>query len=379
MHIVYLASSVIPSKAANSIQVMKMCNAFAEHGHEVDLVVPERLQKEMDVDDPFSFYDIDPTFEITKVPRPGLSSLGTFISNYLMAREATRLDPDVVYGRSVIACSLASTRGLRTVFEAHTPVTQGRFGSVKQFFFRRLLDQAQTSHLVTISDALKDHFEKEYPDFDGNVFVARDGADAVDESVQSIDLDGSDERLQVGYIGHLYQGRGVELIEELANRHSDADFHIIGGDDATVDYWREKTLNLDNISFHGFLPPNELDKYRLAFDVLLAPYQLDLETRSGYNTLQWMSPLKIFEYMAAGRPIVASDLPAIREILNHEETALLCEPGNPEDWSKAIQQLKHDPEMRWQLGENSKKEFLTEYTWRVRAQKILDSIEVSAS
>lgn len=376
MHLAYIATSIVPSKAANSIQVMKMCEAFAKHGHEVDLVVPSRPEKEIEIDNTFSFYDIGPSFEITKVPRPDLSSAGTFISNYLMAREAARLDPDLVYGRSVIACSLASSRGLKTVYEAHAPIALGRFGSIKRYFLRRLLNHHQTSHLVTISDALKNHYESEYPYFKGDVVVARDGADAVDESVQPIDLAGGDERLQVGYIGHLYQGRGMELITDLGRQFPRVNFHVIGGDDDIVDYWRGETNDIDNVTFYGFLPPSELDKYRLAFDVLLAPYQRDLETRSGYNTLNWMSPLKIFEYMAAGRSIVASDLSAIKEILTHGETALLCEPANLDDWIEAIRRLDNEPQLRERLGKRAKNKFLAEYTWEVRARKILDHLDI---
>lgn len=375
MHLVYLATSVVPSKAANSIQVMKMCNAFANHGHEVDLIIPSRPDKELEIDDIFQFYDIDPTFEITKVPRPGLSSAGTFISNYLLTRKAAQLEPDLVYGRSIIACSFASSRGIPTIFEAHNPITQGRFGRVKQYFLRRLLSHKQTTHLVTISDALKDHYETEYPHFEGGVVVARDGADAVDESTQPVELDVHGDRLQVGYIGHLYQGRGMELIVELANRFPHVDFHIIGGDDDAVERWRGKTGRVDNVTFYGFLPPVELDQYRLAFDVLLAPYQRELATRGGKNTVKWMSPLKIFEYMAAGRAIVASDLPAIREILKHKRTALLCTPESDSEWVEAVQLLDSNPELRNQLGQKAQTEFTEKYTWQARAQKILSRLD----
>ncbi|MCU4742814.1 glycosyltransferase family 4 protein [Natronoglomus mannanivorans] len=374
MHLVYLATSIVPSKAANSIQVMKMCHAFANHGHEVDLIIPSRPEKETEVDDIFSFYDINPNFEITKIPYFELTSVGTFISSYLMARKAAQFEPDLVYGRNVIACSFASSRGFPTVFETHAPITQGRFGKVKQYFFNRLLGHEQTTHLVTISDALKDHYETEYSHFDGDIVVARDGADAVDESTQPIDLDVSGDRFQIGYIGHLYQGRGMNLIAALASRCPHVDFHIIGGDDEAVKYWRGEIDHSENVTFYGFLSPSELDQYRLAFDVLLAPYQRDLETRSGYNTLKWMSPLKIFEYMAAGRPIVASELSAIEEILIDGETALLCDPDDTSEWVNSIRRLQNDPQLQYELGNQAKSEFLSEYTWEVRTRKILDFI-----
>lgn len=374
MKLVYLANSTIPSRAANSIHVMKMSQAFSKNGHEVTLVVPNKPDKENEVDNVYSYYDVEPCFEIEKVSRPQLSSAGTFVSNYLMGRKAAQDNPDVVYGRTVLGCYFASRRGLKTAFESHGPINQGRFGHIQEFFFKRLTNKAQFSNLVVISDALREYYIEQYPHLTESIFVARDGADPVNDSIQPIEFENPNERLQVGYIGHLYQGRGMDIIAKMARRCQWADFHIIGGEQEDVQSWRERLDGVDNITFYGFLPPNELDPYRLAFDVQVAPYQRDLETRGGRNTVDWMSPLKIFEYMATGRAILASNLPAIREILEHEETALLCSPEEPDDWIDALSRLRERPVFRSSLGERAKDKFTTNYTWKVRAEMILSKL-----
>jgi glycosyltransferase involved in cell wall biosynthesis len=377
MKITYIADSRIPSRSANSIHVMKMCQSFSKNGHDVTLIVPDRPNEEADVDGVFTFYDVEPCFEIEKVPCPNISSFGTFISYYLIARQAAKLDPDLVYGRSVIACYFASLRGFPTVFESHSPVTAGQFGQVKRFFFKRLIKRAHSDQLVVVSESLKEYYSEEYPHISEKILVARDASDPVDDSVKPVQFERSDSKLQVGYVGHLYSGRGMGIIGKMANRCPWSTFHIIGGNPEDVDKWRSKLSGLDNIKFYGFLPPNELDQYRLAFDVQIAPYQKNLETRGGVNTLRWMSPLKIFEYMAGGKAIIASDLPAIREILEHERTALLCEPANVDEWVTSLERLRDDSDFRKKLGDRAQEEFSKRYTWQARAKRIIDQLEIS--
>jgi len=371
MDLVYVANSVVPSRAANSMQVMNMCEAFADNGHDVTLLVPDRDAELSDVDDVHDYYDVAPTFEIRKCTRPNLSSAGTFLVNYWIGREAAAMDPDLVFGRSVVACYFASLTGARTVFESHSPMRESRFGWLEEAFFSRLIGHETFEHLVVISDALREYYEEAYPHLAGNVVVARDAADPVDTSVQPVALEPADAALQVGYVGNLYEGRGMELVASLARRLSDVHFHVVGGDPDDVDRWQSSLADVESITFHGFVSPGELDRYRLAFDVQVAPYQHDVATNAGHNTVRWMSPLKIFEYMAAGTAIVASDLPAIREILDDGETALLADPDAVDEWMDALVRLRDEPDLRSALGARARADFLDNYTWEQRAKEVL--------
>lgn len=370
MKIAYVSNSVVPSRAANSIQVAKNCEAFAKLGHDVTLLVPKRDIEDSSVEEIYQYYDVDPCFEIEKVPRPNLSSAGTFIVNCQIGRKASQMEPDLVYGRSTIACYVASRHGVPTIFESHAPMTQSRFGRVKNRFFSRMSQHSNFERLVVISEPLREYYSDQYPHLADDIVVAHNCAKPVG-NIQAVDLKRSDDRLQVGYIGNLYEGRGMTVIAELARRVSDVDFHIVGGKPEDIARWREELTEIENITFHGFVPQNELDTYRLAFDVFLAPYQWDLETQAGYNTVQWMSPLKIVEYMAAGRAIVASDLPTLRETLTDQETALLCDPENASEWVRAVERLRDNTAFRERLGNQAQAEFEAKYTLEKRAKTVL--------
>ena len=159
-------------------------------------------------------------------------------------------------------------------------------------------------------------------------------------------------------MGSFYPGKGVEIVIEMARNCSNFDFTIVGGNQTDFTYWKNQTNEISNLNLLGFMSPQEIQKLQERFDVLLAPYGKIVKTASKIgNISQWMSPLKIFEYMASGRAIICSDLQVLREVLEHEKTALLCEPGNVDSWTKAVKRLNDDKNLRNELGKNAKKVF----------------------
>jgi glycosyltransferase involved in cell wall biosynthesis len=219
---------------------------------------------------------------------------------------------------------------------------------------------------VVISDALRKHYEDSYPALVDSVRTAPDAADEVPISVTSR----NPGNLRVGYVGHLYQGRGIELIAQLAERCSWAEFHVIGGVPKDIDEWRARCQDRRNIVFHGFCPPAEVPARMSRLDVMLAPYQRAVTTYGErHDTSRWMSPLKIFEYMAAGKPMIASDLPVLREVLN-ESNAMLVDPEDVDAWAGALTALR-DPERRQRLGSRAHSDFREAHTWEQRAHRVL--------
>ena len=128
---------------------------------------------------------------------------------------------------------------------------------------------------------------------------------------------------------------------------------------------QNKHGKLENLHYHGFVSHSETSQYLCAFDILIAPYQNHVSTYGGdINIAQWMSPLKIFEYMSAGKPIISSNLPAIKEILQHGETALLCDPDNIDEWVENIENLKNT-----QLQKN----------WAIMQKSVLSQLTLGSS
>lgn len=373
MHIVYLANSDIPSKTAYSVHVMKMCQAFVSNGQEVTLIVPESPNE---VDDIYSYYGVDDSFSIIRVPKSTSPIFNQLVMSLKAARLAKSVEPDLVYGRNMLSCYFTSLFGLQTAYESHGPFDGQPYERIQKYLLSRLTKHRTFHGMVVISGPLKELYENRLPHLENDIYAIHDGADPVSEDVEPIDFKNGDS-LKVGYVGSLYEGRGINIIVQLAERCDFATFHIIGGSEKEIAKWRKRTSELENINFHGYIPPADVDKYRISMDVLIAPYQSDLETAGGRNTVDWMSPLKIFEYMAVGKPIVASDFPVIHEILSDQHTALLCDPTDVDQWEDALRKLHDEPSIRDRLGENVKTEFDLLYTWENRADRILSCLEYS--
>ena len=134
-----------------------------------------------------------------------------------------------------------------------------------------------------------------------------------------------------------------------------------------------KKLELNNIQFMGYISNKNLPKYLFSCDTLLMPYQSTLETANhGPDTSEFMSPLKMFEYMASGKPIIASNHDVIKEILVNERNSLLVEPDNISQWCNAIEKLESDSKLGYSLGKIAKDD-VRKFTWLERSKMILNS------
>ena len=366
MKITYIAKTVIPSTRANSIHIMKMCQAFGANKHYVKLLVPDFPPEVKRVQDAYAFYGVERNFDLIKLDWPELPGKSLWFGRNA-AKRAAQDFTDLVYTRFLPGAYFAAARGIPVIFEAHD--TLENIDGIQKFLFKRLLKSPSLGRIVVISEVLKKMLIEIYQIPGEKILVAHDGADIPIQKRIPNPAKADAGRLKVGYIGHLYPGRGMELIPEMAKAIKHADFHVIGGNDQDIQYWKEHTSDIRNIIFHGFLPPSEVEAYRNTLDIMLAPYQKKVTILGEGDTSRWMSPLKIFEYMASRKPMVVSDLPVLREVLN-EKNAMLVEPDSKEAWIGAIRKLE-DPQKRENLAERAFQDFLKHYTWTKRAQYVL--------
>jgi glycosyltransferase involved in cell wall biosynthesis len=377
MKIAYLSESSIPSTAANSIHVMKMCKAFSEQGCRLVLLAPKVSNQEISDYDPFEFYDVAPSFALVRVAKIPL--LGPSISYGIRCyRNLFRIQPDVVFSRSFLGSLSAVYGGFPTMYEFHQPISD--FGIRYAVLFRRLIKSRFFLGLVVVTKTLKDWYIKNFQLPQEKVLVAADGADLplssydLSEDINLPDL--SKTGHHVAYVGSLYEGKGMEIVLPLAQNCPDVNFHIVGGQTQDIEHWKAKALGLKNIFFHGFYPHVQVFSIMRKMDVLLAPNLNSVKGHGGITDIgKWTSPLKLFEYMAAKKPILASNIEVLREVLVHEKNSILCDPDDNDAWQAGLHRLLSDRELADKLASEAFADLTEKYTWSKRAATLLTFIK----
>lgn len=369
MKISYIAPcrTAFPSRSASSIHMIRMCEAFAELGHEVTLVASAQGDSAAAIS---AYYDVSSRFDIRLV-NVSRSKRGNVAYGFRAAAAALASAPDIVVGRSASACCVAAYRGARVVFDSHGPIWES---NILERTMYRLLSRSPNLLRMTVNSAAlrRLYMEAGFAPRCG-IAVAHNGSRSVaGESYESTaPWPGREGRLQVGYFGHLYPGRGVEVIMACAAMCGDADFHLVGGTEEDIQRWR-RADRPDNVFLHGYVLPAAVAGLRDRCDVLLAPYQGSGVAVSGGSgdSSAYMNPIKIIEYMSSGKAIVSSDLPILREVLD-EDCAVFATADDPASWCRALERLQ-DAQLRQRLGRRARDRFNTGLTWKARAGKLLD-------
>jgi glycosyltransferase involved in cell wall biosynthesis len=379
MRIGVISASRIPSRAANSIQVMKVCQAFLDLGHSIQLWVPGP-DPEMNDDDLQAWYGLRREIPVAWVP--SLRIFRRYDFSLEAVRRAKIWRADLIYCWPLQTAALSAWRGLPTILEVHDR-PQGRFGP---FLMRVILSSKGTKRILPITQAMRAWLAEAYATTLDEPFcmVAPMGVDLnqyenLPEPPQARKQLGLEEAFTVGYAGHLYEGRGLELLVTLAQRNPEYRFLWIGGEPEAVESWRQRfsEQSIGNVGLTGFVPNQHLPQYQAACDILLMPYERQIAGSSGGDTAQFASPMKAFEYMASGRAILASDLPVLREVLD-ETVAILLSPEDIEAWDEGLKELLQDPMRRTRLGEAATLR-AKQFDWKERALRTLAGLDDSRS
>ena len=386
MRILYLSAAILPSEESHSVSIMRLCQAFADAGHEVVL---SGLAPEGSAVDPVEFYGLKGGFRVIRHEAGRIwntrISRSLLLTGLMLAWKTRRLirevRPDIVYSRLTVAELALIPQNVPIVYEMHS---LGPIGGniLRRFSFRWLVKRHRFRRFVVTTDALAELLGKELPD--AEVVVARLSAPepvAVSDEEMAVfrdtTLQGTGFQHHVGYTGYMdsYGLRGTDIIIETASRMPQTAFHLVGGKPEVVDYWdaySRKYNEHGNIFFYGHRNPDEMPLFLNCFDVVVAPLQYRPVRRAPAG--QNMSPLKLPQYMAYGRAIVASDLPAHRECLSHDDTALLIPADDVEAWTRAIGCLLDNPEKRAAMGKAALAVYQAGYTPRIRVKRILEGL-----
>jgi glycosyltransferase involved in cell wall biosynthesis len=382
VRILYLADTRFPLERANGIQTFETCRALAARGHAVTLIVrPDTADPPRD---PWAFYGAPRDSRLTIAVAPTIAGPVRRPAYLLgvLPRIASRAD-DVLLTRDLGMASIAVRlgRGLRPpiIYEAHgyapavseeLPRLLGHSESPTPRKLARLAARERRVWLraegyVTLTSTHRDELAARFGPR-RNAAVIPDGTRLSPHRTYT--PRSPRETLVVGYAGHLYPWKGVDtLIEALATVLA-ARAVIIGGQPGEGDGARLEAM----ARAHGVANRTEFTGWQRPADVAALLLQCDILVLPNVRTTiseRYTSPLKLFEYLAAGRPIVASNLPAVREILTDGINAVLVEPGNVTALATALTSLANDPQLADRLGRRAFADAAL-YSWDARAARL---------
>ncbi len=367
MRTVYVARSIIPSQTANSIHVMKICEAFKELCEDFELIVPEFYDDSIE-EDIFSYYGVNCRFSINRIKKK--EKLMGFYRYFFAIRSFSLImkkKVDRVITRDPLVAFLTVLFHKKTVLDLHGELAHlcGRaYRIIKLDFFRK----SKYLQLVMITESLARYYEKKYGIDPKNVTVLADGCTLENFEPYCENSLLKEKAMRLSYAGSFGVGRGYEIIQELAKQDEINQYTIYGG-------WKEDAQKVtgivppDNITFKGFIANREIPKALCQQDILLLPYQNTVIAK-GEDTGKVMSPLKLFESMASGRVIVASDLPILREIVD-ETNCYFAVPNDVSSWREVIDHITNNREEAIAKAAKAKED-VKQYTWKKRAEKMLE-------
>jgi glycosyltransferase involved in cell wall biosynthesis len=400
--LVYVANARLPTEKAHGYQICKMCEALSLAGVDVRLIHPVRHQVDARLrrQSVFEYYGVRQIFEVaaapnldvmrleTVLPRPAMRGLffAHSVAWGLHAAIRARADrADLYYTREAVTAYWLTRLGQPTVYEAHTVPGGGQgvllrrtfrrrrglrlIAPLTSFIAQRLIGQgAPADRVLILPDAVDLGPFQDLP--------------SREECRRRLGL--PLDRVLIGYVGRFQTMDMEKGIRELLAAVGQLD--VLGGREPLlvcvggpmdavpgyVDVARRAGVPEHLFRFVDRVPNTIVPSWTRAFDVVTIPWPWT--EFSAYFT----SPMKLFEYMASGTPIVASDLPAMREVLRHGETAFLVEPGDAGALARGITDVLRDAELGGRLSRNARTA-VEGYTWNRRARRLLDCLDDQAA
>lgn len=377
-------ASVQPSKSGglntSLLQVFSMCTAFATAGYKVTLAMQKNEGFENNAEEFINnSFKSGINFEIKSWNQ---KSKNLFLNRFMVKRSIVQIakhnKPDMIFSRDSFILNALTKINVPLIYESHNSRLHTGHAILNNFLEKRLLRAAQSPNFkcfFTISEALSKYWEqKGVPQ--RKLFAWHDGFQAslfekhIDKNTAKLKLNLPIDKTIVTYAGGLYPNRDIENIVYLAKYFPDVEFLVIGGPEKNRQYFQRVSQEklVSNINFMGYVGHNLIPYYLYASDILLALWS------SKVSTINYCSPLKIFEYMAAGRTIVAHDFPTIREVLENEKDSILCEPDNLDSLKSALGKALIEQNTS-NYGKVARDKAFKLYSWDNRVAKLLEFMQ----
>lgn len=378
----YLHNADIYQRAVNCLQVMRMCDAFVENGVNVNLFFTKYSDIFPD-DETFKLYGIKNKFNLVPLKTfltrrldkfPAIISVAKAISyiHHLLTNSIPS-NNSAFYSRCYFGAAffLQLRKLLKKKYKIFFEVHEMLAGNKRMSLLK------QMDGLVVISKAIKDEITETLNIPEEKIKVEPDAVNLYRYSEENImdrkearcKLDLPLDKFIIGYTGQLYPDETRLLIEAAKQVRTDVKFIIVGGKPDEVQLFNSiiQKEGISTIEFVGFVKPHQIPYYQFASDALIMIYNKNL------RTIKYTSPVKMFEYMAASRPIIASDYLVIREILN-DDNAKLIEPESVKAIVSAINFLKENPSLGERIARQAYED-VQPFDWYKRAERIIKFIQ----
>ena len=374
MKLSYIANMRLPSDRAHAWQIMRMCQAFANNNHDVTLYVPKR---KTDSDkNPFEYYNLQPNFKIKRIPVIDLFPIkwmprkiaywvNTFTFSIGLMFKLGKMKKGIVYSRDPFSTFAIGRFVKDWCYEVHdspkkTFLNKILFGGIKHVVATNTWKRNQLADTFNLN---KDEMNIAHHGVDVDVFAE------LPQKHEAFRVTGlSPQYNHVVYTGHLFEWKGVYALAR-ASRFLDQNTRVVlvGGTPEDVEKMQDfiDREQLDRVQLTGFKQRADMLHYVACADLFVIPTSAKFQIGM-YES----SPLKLFEYMATGKPIVATDLPAIRDIVD-ETMVEFCEPDKASQLAQIITQTLEQPS---QQKIQTAADYVKKNTWEARAKKLVTFI-----
>jgi len=356
----YVAEFSLPNNKAYAIHVLKMLNALNEHFISCELIIPYK-------DNKYDYSHLAKSF-LLKKQKIYIKSIFfnkyqlTFLLRIIFSLKAAIYikKNNIIITRSVITSFFLILLKKTHVLEIHH-----EFYGLSKFLFINLnfINSKYIRKLICVSKALKNFYKKKTK----KSIALPDAVDIEFYKIKKIPKNIKN----IYYIGSFYSGRGIQLIIEIAKILKNINFILYGlrNDDSN------NLINLPkNIKIFKFIEHSKIPTLLHKADLVLMPYSLShigiASIKNNINTVKYASPLKMFEYLASGTPLMASNLPVLKEILKNGYNSIIVKDNNPYSWANEIIKIQKNIKLRKVISMNAIKT-AKQNTWNIRAKKIL--------
>ena len=380
MKLAYIHNVSPKSKSANLMQVISMCNAFSELDVKVHLILAksnipiEKLKKHLIKNNNLS----DKVKVHYLYPKTNFKKLNKWLNYFSIKKVILSINPDFCFVRNPLFLRKCLQLKIKTFIEVHNNRLH-HGNKLLNFLLCNSIIYNQNNvflvKIIAISQNLKNFWLKRGIKRN-NIIALHDGFD-LNRFRKIIDINIARNKLKlpnhstiVTYTGNLKKNRGTDKIIFLAEKFPELLFLVVGGNASQIKKHKKlaNKLNTNNIIFKGYVNTKDIPLYLFASDILLAIWSKNVPT------INYCSPLKIFEYMAAEKIIIAEGFKTIKEVLNHKVTALLSDPDDFESLCKNIEFAKNNMNSLKIISEKSRNLALKEFSWKKRAKHIITEI-----